>query len=105
MVDKYSRENLIMICERAVVPHKDWSDRDSYFAQIGVGQAWSLLKAGAPFEVMRGDFACSTDDQTIWIKITCKGFAAFDYGGADERKTYYLPTDARLTASEGGDWY
>lgn len=33
----YTREELISICERAIVPQSKWWDRDSEQAQAGVG--------------------------------------------------------------------
>lgn len=100
----YTREELVAICERAVVPVGKWRNRDSSSAQEGVGRVWALLKAGAEFSILdRGRLA--TDERTIWIEVDWPGFAHFEYGGHDESDTFYLPTPARLDAANGGDWY
>ena len=52
MSANYTREDLIAICELAVVPHDRWSDRDTPGAQEGVGKAWAFLKAGCAFRVL-----------------------------------------------------
>lgn len=101
----YSREKLIEICERAIVPHEAWHDRDSYSAQNGVGQLWAMLKANAPFAVQTTGTNCVTDERTIWVRITAEGFASFDWGGGPENEVYYLPTEKRLTETAGRDWY
>lgn len=106
----YSREDLIAICERSAVPEGKWSDRDTEGAQRQMGQCWALLKAGCRFKVLtkenQADGAvCVTDERTIWVETISAGFAAFDYGGADETVTFYLPTVARLDEAAGADWY
>jgi len=103
----YSRDVLVAICERAVVPVKDWHDRDSAGAQEGVGKAWVLLRAGADFKV-RTEGNCATDDRTIWVDFTFPGFQAFEWGHDAEflsHELIYLPTPGRLAAAAGSDWY
>ena len=128
----YSREELIEICERAVVLEGRWVNRDSYQAQTGVGQAWVLLSAECEFRVCDGepDEPCQTDADTIWLEFRSKGFDWFE--GAicktpmrdlvlrgvppeievpDDRDellkndTFWLPTPKRLDDREGKDWY
>lgn len=105
----YTRDELIDICERAVVPVGRWRDRDSAHSQEKVGMAWALLKAGADFKVRETGAdehdRCVTDERTIWLDITYPGFAKFDWGGDDERLLVYLPTPARLEERSGHDWY
>ncbi|WP_436702452.1 hypothetical protein [Nocardioides sp. BYT-33-1] len=101
----YTREDLIAICERAVVPHDRWGDRDTPGAQEGVGKAWAFLKAGCTFRVSTEGKYCVTDDRTIWIEIDHDDFGTRDWGGPGETETFYLPTPARLDATAGRDWY
>lgn len=110
--DDYTREELVAICERAVVPVEKWTNRDSSGAQHGVGVAWVMLKAGADFYInpaRPGVRGCHTDDDTIWIDIYWPGFQAFEYGRSDhanwEDASVYLPTPARLDRADGDDWY
>lgn len=104
----YTRDELIAICEQAVVPVDRWRNRDSASAQEGVGHAWALLKAGAEFQVITaGNLA--TTDRTIWIEVDWPGFMAFEYGTSDRSNwddaTFYLPTPKRLAEADGKDWY
>jgi hypothetical protein len=104
MPTDYTREDLLAICERAFVPQDKWLDRDSSDAQRQLGECYALLKAGCDFAISRGG-SLVTDDRTIWVSVVWEGFAHFDWGGPHDRETYYLPTDARLDAVNGGDWY
>ena len=99
-----SREDLIAICERASVPQERWRDRDSSGAQLQIGQAYALLKAGCEFRVLRGG-TLNSDARTWWLEITWRGFAYFDWGGPEETETFYLPTAALLAEVDGRDWY
>ncbi len=101
----YTRDELVAICERAVVPHAQWSDRDTARAQEGVGKAWAFLRAGCDLRVITEGDICVTDEQTIWIEITHDDFGVIDWGGPQETETFYLPTPARLDAHAGRDWY
>lgn len=109
---KKVREHLMDLCLRAVVPQEHWSDRDTSGAQLGVGQAYMLLAAGCDFEICTAANAqyTITDDNTIWVKFTYKGFNYFE-GGLDpdedlwSEDTFYIPTDERLKAASGKDWY
>lgn len=96
---EYTREKLIEICEKSIVPHEKWRDRDTAVSQEWVGKAWAFLKAGASFEIESG-----TNDRTIWIRITVNGFDAFE-GGDPQTESFYLPTEARLERANGEDWY
>ncbi|OBG32389.1 hypothetical protein [Mycolicibacter heraklionensis] len=102
---EFSRDDLIAICRDAVVPQGRWRDRDSSAAQRQLGQAWVLLSAGCEYRVMHAG-RLATNDRTIWIEITWRGFLDFEYGTeATESETFYLPTRARLEQAAGGDWY
>ena len=99
-------EELIKLCEAAVVPVEKWWDRDSAEAQKQVGKALALLRAGCEWKL--ADSPESTE-KTIWILITYPGFNAVEYGRNDrdywEEDLFYIPTAERLAAREGGDWY
>jgi len=108
----YTREELIAICEQAVVPMAKWANRDSPSSHEKLGLAWVMLKAGADFyvhppvpgKVVRG---LHTDRETIWVTIYWRNFNDFEYGtrAASESDTFYLPTPDRLKEREGRDWY
>lgn len=100
----YTREELIKLCQRAIVPQDDWANRDSAGAQRKAGEAWTLLRAGCVFRVLTEGKYCVTDDETIWIEIDFQGFDYFE-GGVTGTETFYLPTPARLRKVKRGDWY
>lgn len=99
----YTRDELVAICERAIVAEDAWRDRDSAGAQMQIGQAWALLAAGCEFDIE------SADDETIWIEVHPRGFMTFECGvedaGTADWQTFYLPTPQRLDAAAGTDWY
>ena len=132
-MENYTREELISICEAAVVHHTKWSDRDSYAAQKEIQSIYEGLTAGLDFEI-----DSNTDDHTIWIsfpqpidldKLDKNGLyldissrddyfedcdpeyetEMFDGYGIDFKSSYtsgYMPTKKRLEeVGEGGDWY
>lgn len=102
----YTREELIEICEAAIVPMKDWLDRDSYAAHKQLGECWALLKADVPFRI-----DADTDHRFIHVThYDIEGFNYHEYGedGTKDIETSYLPTRARLDeiAAKGWkDWY
>ena len=117
----YTREDLITLCERAIVPEKWWMNRDTASMHINIGEAWALLKAGCDFtvitqenaEVLKGG-SCVTDDDTIWLYIYATGFKWFEdiWAENDEERAsskdqylHYIPTAKRLDEVDGGDWY
>lgn len=105
MKTDYSREELLKICKKAVVPNHKWRDRDSSESQLGVGQCWVLLKAGCEFEIKP-----DTDDRTIWIQFYVRDFMWFECSDSDNRGNphecqFYLPTKKRLKKMKGRDWY
>jgi len=111
---EYTREKLIAICNKAIVDQKDWHDRDSAIAHIGVGSCIALLKAGCEYEILytKDGSGCSTDDQTIWIQFYVHDFNWFEYENHDDKRGscsldyhFYLPTEKRLEEANGKDWY
>lgn len=107
--DDFSRENLIAICEAAVVNVKSWANRDSPNAHEKLGLCWVLLKAGCEFHIHApnpGERGCYTDDMTIWLNISWPTFSTFEYGGGSySSETFYIPTPKRLRKNLGRDWY
>lgn len=115
----YTREELIDVCERGVVPMEDWHNRDSSAAQAQMGHAWALLRAGCPFLVRAAPDSprdgCVTDRETVWISFyDVHDFSYFERG--DDYYTggngdpggsgvFYLPTPERLSKVDGKDWY
>lgn len=114
---KYTREELINICELAIVNEEDWEDRDTESSQENVGICWALLKCGCDFEVRYNKKyntdRCVTDEETIWLDVYSKGFGYFEYsdGNEEDDRKYkkeiliYLPTMKRLAKTKGKDWY
>ncbi|MBW4706161.1 hypothetical protein KX928_00005 [Roseobacter sp. YSTF-M11] len=104
MKTNYTREELINICEKAIVHLDSWRDRDSSEAQRQVGDAWALLKSGCPYKVLtKGDL--QTDEKTIWIEHTFTDFSGFEHGTPfNEIETLYLRTPKRLENVAGADW-
>lgn len=128
---QYSREELIAICQDAVVPCEKWRNRDSRCSQVQISDIHALLCVGAEFEI-GGD----TDDYTIWIcfkNLTDEQKAKrleyrlaidsredyfkkcdpnyesemFESDGIDVNCLYevYMPTRERLEQVKGEDWY
>lgn len=116
MDKKYTREELIAICERSIVDVAKWNDRDTPVSQRSVGLLWALLKANCQFEVTysNGKFdnrTCVTNKDTIWVDAWFPNFSnmedGFDLDNRDTmyKETFYLPTVARLEEAKGEDWY
>lgn len=112
------REELVAICEAAIVPETDWYDRDSAMAHRQVGECWAQLSAGCEFEVHGSKRAGTRDDDmyttrnTIWLTVWAEGFQFHESHEPDDpprlckdENTYYLPTRKRLKAAGGKDWY
>lgn len=103
----YTREDLIAICEKAIVPEAQWRNRDTPRSQERVGTAWALLKAGCDWRIAEDmyDKRPAEREHTIWIQIEYPGFGTFDWEGPEEDELFYLPTEKRLAERVGGDWY
>ena len=112
-----SREDLIQLCDLAIVPEQRWLNRDSAIAQTQIGQCRQLLLAGCQYTLLTAehDRYCQTSEDTIWIEIAYKGFSAFEnvsnWDTEEERfsyydkETFYIPTMKRLMERFGRDWY
>ena len=59
---KYTREELIRICEDAVVSCSKWHDRDSHMAQMEISDIHSLLCIGCDYVIDK-----NTNENTIYI--------------------------------------
>lgn len=114
---KYTREDLLKICEQSFINENKWHDRDSESAQSQLGECYVLLKDGCEFEVIykEDDHICETDENTIWLYTYSKGFVYWENcypddteeerKGYKEKKHFYLPTQKRLDEANGEDWY
>lgn len=103
----YNKEQLIEICEKAIVPHKEWINRDTSDAQAQIAVAAAYLKCGCDFRVLTDENnsgGLATDKETIWLEITFSGFGTFE-GGDKEKQTYFLPTPERIKNADMRDWY
>lgn len=131
---KYTRKQLIQICIDAVVPCKEWHDRDSYSAQCKIESIYNGLCAGLKYTYT------IENDRTIWINFktpTEKQFKELNhYLNIDSREDYfewyyseygtdytpemfdgygidfssnhlsgYMPTRKRLDETKDSDWY
>lgn len=105
----YSRDNLIAICDAAVVPVSKWRNRDTPGSHEKLGLCTVMLNAGCEFYVHPSkpdERGCFTDDKTIWLTVEWPTFSTFEYGGGHhEEEMFYLPTPSRLRDANGGDWY
>lgn len=106
------RAELIVICERAIVPEDDWHDRDSASSHRQLGECWAQLRAGCRFELHGSDGDPPSDEQTHWVTVYSEGFQYHENheSGDDQllymdKETYYLPTANRLDKAAGKDWY
>jgi hypothetical protein len=68
---EYTREDLIKICENAVVHHKKWGDRDSYIAQRNIQSIYKGLTAGLDFRIVTKEIDASyhSNDSTLIIEF------------------------------------
>ena len=78
-----TREDLISICERSVVSYGNWSNRDSYSAQVNVTDIYKLLKGGCDFKYN------IENDRTIWVS-----FINVTREQLDEAKNHNLNIDS-----------
>jgi hypothetical protein len=106
--EDFSREALIGLCRDGLVPQEKWSDRDTARAQQQLGALLALLSAGCDFTARPGHRGMMLD-----VRVEYRGFSWFE-GGFDydedrdmylEHDDFYVPTRARLTDVDGGDWY
>jgi hypothetical protein len=107
VTDIPTRDELIALCDRGIVPIAEWSDRDTAKAQRQLAWARALLKAGAPY---REAPMVNPSPDTHWIEVTWPGFDAFEQGrdfaaGYHETSLHYIPTAERLDRTAGRDWY
>ena len=126
-----TREELLKICEDAVVKCELWHDRDSCVTQYRLNTIYSFLKVGA-------EFTTEVDkNQTIWVTVkttdeiiklfekelglpidtiddyrtivdpeySTEMFSKDSPDDYDDEYRTYLPTREKLTAVEGKDWY
>ena len=67
-----NREELIELCQDAVVHHTKWRDRDSYSAQKGIQSIYRGLTAGLDFRIITEeiDSGYHSDEDTILVEFS-----------------------------------
>jgi len=65
------REDLIQLCERAVVHHTKWRDRDSFIAQKSIQSIYKGLTAGLDFRIVTKEIDPDyhSDNDTLIIEF------------------------------------
>lgn len=68
---KLTREELIELCELAVVHHTKWDDRDSYLAQKSIQSIYKGLTAELDFRIVTKEISPDyhSDDDTLIIEF------------------------------------
>lgn len=107
-----NRDELIALCRHGVVLQMNWRDRDSAKAQRQLAECRALLEAGCQYSVLHGnenkahpESHLVTDQDTIWLRITYRGFNSFEEGEIVDTQTFYVPSRSKLERSNGQDWY
>lgn len=95
-----TRENLIALCEQGIVPVEKWVNEFMPGAQQQLSHCCSLLKAGCSFEASTQGI-----DDYYYVQVTCPTFETITEKKPWTRSGFYIPTETRLKASKGGDWY
>lgn len=113
-----TREELIALCEKAIVPQDKWSNRDSESAQQNIGRCCQLLKCGCKFQILTKENHpnyCS-DEETWKLHFWVHNFNWFENYTSDENDgyrsgsdgkllTFFIPTNKALKKANGDDWY
>lgn len=58
----FTRDELISLCESAVVPYQNWNNRDSYASQVNLQEIYGMLHTGC-------DFTTTVNHDTILIEF------------------------------------
>src|SRR5579859_6852891 len=83
----YTREDLIVLCEHAIVDEENWRNRDTAYSQMRIGACWALLKALCDFTlILEAKDEVATDERTIWLEVVFDGFHTFENGGTKKDK-------------------
>ena len=66
-----TREQLIELCQNAVVHHTKWNNRDSYSAQKGIQSVYEGLTAGLDFRIVTKEISPDyhSDDRTLIVEF------------------------------------
>lgn len=66
-----NREELIQLCQMAVVHHTKWNNRDSYSAQKGLQSIYFGLTAGFNFRIVTKEVSSDyhSDDDTLIVEF------------------------------------
>jgi hypothetical protein len=128
----YSRDYLIELCQRSVVHHSKWNDRDSFIAQRNVQSIYLGLTAGLEFIVEVDDtnsfldieFTHPIDHEKLLngkhLEISTRKdyfrdcdpdyetemFVGYGIDWHCDYTCTFMPTEQRLAeAGDGEDWY
>lgn len=98
-----SREELIALCEKAIIPLNKWRNRDTPEGQAQLGICWAYLKAGCDFKADEGIYF-------VILNIFHPTFNTIErqegLGGPElEESSFYIPTQRQLDRKKGGDWH
>ncbi|MBD2503916.1 hypothetical protein [Anabaena azotica] len=92
-----TREELIALCQRAIVKESNWRNRDSFLSQENIGRCWALLQADCQYEIVE-------NSRTWDLEFEVRGFQYFEIGEI-EIVSGYIPKQELLDAKSGNDWY
>ena len=109
------REQLIKLCQKAVVHHTKWQDRDSYSAQKNIQSIYKGLTAGLDYRVVTKEIDADyhSDDETLVIEFLQPiDFAKLESGldlEISSREDYFKDCDTEYNSEmfdgEGIDFY
>lgn len=94
-----SKEELINLCERGIVPVNKWRWMDSHSAQEQLAHCWMLLRAGCEFTIF------AKEDTRIYVRISHPTFDTVFEELPYKQSDFYVPTNQRLKEVNGEDWH
>jgi hypothetical protein len=98
----YTREKIIELCDKGIVPLDKWSNRDTPSAQSGIGLIRTYLIAGCDFKLDNAE----DEFDPSWIGAPSIEllfeFSAEEFGDCE---CGYFPSEKCLEVVNGNDWY
>ena len=114
-MENITREELISICEDAVVHHTKWHNRDSYSAQLNIRDVYKGLTAGLDFKIItkEDDPFYHSSESTLIISfpqpIDFNKLKEGRYLSISSREDYWRDCDPNMESEmfdgEGIDFY